>query len=269
MGDEFHAFGATGSVKEWFRENSTSFTEDGEKIQFDPVFDLFGPVTLDNDMRYYGANDHYGNDQRAVDMVVEACTKLDDQIDFSQYDTDGDGLVDNIYIFYAGYGEADGGGSNTIWPHSWDLSAGKVPEELRTFDGVLVEHYACSNETDRTMRRPDGIGTFVHEFSHVLGLPDLYATNEYARSYTPGAYSVLDYGPYNNEGMTPPNYSTYERYALGWIEPEQFPVDEEIVIPPLAATNRAHIVYTALDREYFLVENRVKDRWDEYLPARD
>ena len=103
-------------------------------------------------------------------------------MDFSQYDSDGDGKVDNIFVFYAGFGEADGGGNDTVWPHSYDLSYA-YPSKKFIYDDVQVDHYACSNEIDHQTRRPDGIGTFVHEFSHVLGLPDLYATS-YTRART-------------------------------------------------------------------------------------
>ena len=258
----FNAFGATGSANEWFVDNSTG--TDGTPL-FNPQFDLYGPVTLSENMAYYGGNDSYDDDRRPAEMIIEACRLLDDEIDFSMYDVDGDGIVDNIFVVYAGCGEADGGGRNTIWPHSWDiLSAGK--EEI-SLDGVLLNHYACTNETNNALRRPAGIGTFVHEFSHVLGLPDLYATSENSKAYTPQDFSVLDQGPYNNEGRTPPNYSAYELYALGWIEPEQFPVDGDVTIPALADSKTAYIVYTEQEREYFLVENRQLKRWDAYLPG--
>ena len=108
---------------------------------------------------------------------------------------------------------------------------------------------------------------FIHEFSHVLGLPDLYATNDNSRAYTPKAYSVLDKGPYNNNGLTPPGYSAYELYALGWIEPERFPAEDDITIPNLYDSKKAYIVHTEQEREYFLVENRQNKRWDEFIPG--
>ena len=160
----------------------------------------------------------YGNDQRPEEMIIEACQMLDDTVDFSEYDRDGDGYIDNVFVFYAGRGEASGGASDTVWPHSWDITAAtSVPY---VFDGVRLDRYGCSNEWE--VDRPDGVGTFVHEFSHVMGLPDLYAT-KYTGAFTPGAWSAMDYGPYNNDGCTPPLYSAFERYSLGWIEP--LPID--------------------------------------------
>lgn len=256
----FNGFGGVGSCRDWFLANSAD--KDGNP-QFCPQFDLYGPVTLPNNMKYYGRNNLYGDDENAYKMVVDACAILDDEVDFSQYDRDGDGLVDNIYIFYAGFGEADSQQSNTVWPHSWDLHYVNATFKV---DGVTVDHYACSNETDYGRRTPDGIGTFVHEFSHVMGLPDLYTT-VYNTAYTPGSYSVLDYGPYNNDGRTPPNYSAYERWALGWMTPEKYTGSGSVSLANLADTNEAYVIPTEKETEYFLVENRQQSGWDAYIPG--
>ena len=167
---------------------------------------------------------------------------------------------------------------------------------------MQVDHYACSNEIDHQTRRPDGIGTFVHEFSHVLGLPDLYATS-YTSAFTPGPFSPLDQGPYNNEGRTPPNYSSFERFALGWMEPikweteytaslnpdepenpedpedpqdpekegEQGDDEPEVTVqaytlPNMTDENVAFIAW-ASDKEYFLFENRQQTGNDTYIPG--
>ncbi len=255
----FDGFGGTGSCRDFFLQNSRD--ENGNS-QFSPEFDLYGPVTLPENMSYYGSNDFYGNDRYPHMMVSQACEILDPDVDFSQYDRDGDGYVDNIYFFYAGFGEADGGGKNTVWPHSWNLAAAHMAPE---FDGVIVDSYGCSNETDHSYLRPDGIGTFVHEFSHVMGLPDLYATAGYA--YTPGEYSTLDYGPYNNEGRTPPAYSAYERYALDWMVPEEIGEEGEYYLDPLMDTNKAIIVKTEKENEFYLAESRPQTGWDEFIPG--
>ncbi|MCM1291268.1 MAG: M6 family metalloprotease domain-containing protein [Prevotella sp.] len=255
----FSDYGATGSAREWFVENSMG--------QFHPQFDVYGPVTMPQKMSYYGGNDRYGNDKAPEKMVVTACEKLDGEIDFTVYDRDNNHQVDNVYIFYAGYGEADYDDANTIWPHSWDLSESSTISPL--LDGCILEHYACSNEIDGQNHRPDGIGTFVHEFSHVMGLPDLYYTGSSNRNqpYTPGEYSVLDYGPYNNAGRTPPNYSTYERYALDWITPDQLIETGDYELINLADSNKAFIVKTEREQEYFLFENRQQTGNDKYIPG--
>lgn len=248
----FSDFGATGSALDYFIENSVG--------AFVPEFDVYGPVRLPKSRASYGANDSYGDDRDPGGMVKDACDLLDDIIDFREYDRDNDGVVDNIYIFYAGLGEASGGGSNTIWPHAWTMSEAGYPDLY--YDGVLVNDYACSNEW--VDAHPAGVGNFIHEFSHVLGLPDLYAYNK--RSYTPEEWSVLDYGPYNNEGMTPPNYGAYERYALGWMKPYVIDDAASVTLPDITH-NSAGLVKTDRDTEFFLFENRQQTGWDKYLPG--
>lgn len=266
----FDTYGATGSVSDWFRYNSRD--EEGNP-QFRPTFDVFGPVTLPHERAYYGGNDRNGNDLRPHLMVTDALDVLTadaaTEINLSDYDNDGDGYVDNVYVIYAGKGEADSSIRNTVWPHSYDLSYENATKE---YDGVTVNHYACNNECDYA-GKPDGIGTFCHEFSHVIGLPDLYHTTSSTAFYTPGEFSVLDYGPYNNDGRTPPNYSAYERYALDWLKPRTVPYDGEISLPALGESNIAYRVLTersdlsANVNEFFLIENRQLVGWDKYIPA--
>lgn len=251
----FCDYGANGSARDFFISNSNGI--------FVPQFDVYGPVKLDKPYSYYGRNNMWGNDSYPFEMVVEACELLDEEIDFSQYDRDEDGLIDNIYIFYAGYGEADGGGADTIWPHSWDLT--EISRYPYIFDGVRVDHYACSNEIQVLTDGPDGIGTFCHEFSHVLGLPDLYST-VYNSAFTPNSWDLLDHGSYNNYSWTPPNYSAFERLALDWINPEILS-EGELTLYPIDESNEAFIAWTEKDNEYFLFENRQQQGFDEFLPG--
>lgn len=251
-GSDFTQYGGTGSALKYFTDQSAG--------QFTPDFDVLGPVTLPNKCSYYGGNDRYGDDMHPAEMVTDAIKILDSSIDFKQYDTDGDGYIDNVFVFYAGQGEASGGDDDTVWPHSWDIeSAG-----LRlTVDGVKVGHYACSNEWEGN--RPDGVGTFIHEFSHVLGLPDLYHTTENVY-YTPCDYSVLDYGPYNNEGRTPPNYGAYELNAMGWFEPIMMDRPMQVKLNPIIS-GEFGLIPTSSDNEFFLFENRQQEGWDKYIPG--
>lgn len=257
----FNLDGGDGSCRDYFIASSAG--------QFRPTFDAYGPVTLSRERKYYGQNDSRGQDLRPEEMVAEACRLLDDKIDFSRYDTDGDGLVDNVYVIYAGIGEADNDRStdpdyaNSIWPHQYQLSANG---KQLTLDGKLIDNYGCCNElmADKT---PNGIGTFVHEFSHVLGLPDLYSYSEAAERVTPGDWSVMDYGPYLNNGHTPPSYSVFERNAMGWIEPEVLGEPAAVALENIHDTNRGAIVLTADADEFFLLENRKRTGWDRFLPA--
>ena len=249
----FSENGSTGSARDYFMENSGG--------KFIPEFDVYGPIKLHGSYSYYGRNNSWGDDAGAVEMVLEACTLLSEEIDFTLYDRNYDGEIDNVYIFYAGFGEADGGGSNTIWPHSSDIV--KATGNRNYFDGKVINHYACSNEIQYTTRMPDGIGTFCHEFGHVLGLPDLYSTMFAA--FTPGYWDIMAFGSYNNQSRTPPYYSSYERYALDWMEPETLTGGEHELVA-LGESNHAYLIPTEKEDEFYLLENRQLEGWDSYLP---
>ncbi|MCM1504109.1 MAG: M6 family metalloprotease domain-containing protein [Muribaculum sp.] len=249
----FSDYGGTGSARDYYLECSGGL--------FSPTFDVFGPVTLPQTREFYGANNSAGKDLNPGQMILDACALLDNDIDFTQYDRDGDGYVDNVFVFYAGMGEASGGGAESIWPHSWTLeqALGYIPE----LDGLKVNRYACANEWQGS--RPDGVGTFVHEFSHVMGLPDLYATAT-TGAFTPGRWSVMDYGPYNNDGCTPPLFSAFERNALGWLDPVEIKEPKSATLNAIG-NNEAYIIKCGRDSEYFILENRQNTGWDTYLPG--
>lgn len=253
----FNVNGSPGSVRDYFIANSNGV--------FKPIFDVYGPVTLKDNQRFYGNNDRNGDEPNAVQVCIEACQLLDDEIDFSQYDLNNDGYIDNLYVFYAGYGEADSMLSYTIWPHSANLTDFHLGKTY-SFDGKILDRYAMSNELDYQYGRLDGIGTFTHEFSHVLGLPDLYATT-YTSSYTPGYYSVLDMGSYNNNGLTPPNYSLFERMSVGWATPQPLATTGDYTLTALQDCNTGFLIPTEKDDEFFLLENRQKLDYDKYLPG--
>lgn len=259
-GENFNDYGATGSAREYFIENSKGI--------FSPVFDVYGPVKLEHNYSYYGRNNAYGAEPFCYKLPIDACMALDYKLDFTKYDFNGDGYIDNVYVFYAGYGEADGGNSNTIWPHSWDID--QAVDEIYRFDDLILNHYACSNELQfpsyGTESVPDGIGTFVHEFSHVLGLPDLYSTY-YTTAFTPGQWNVMDVGSYNNESRTPPNFSAFERYALDWLDPIRLTTSGNYEIENLADSNQAYLIPTSQPDEFFLLENRQNKGNDYYLPG--
>lgn len=248
----FSDLGGTGSASDYFDENSFG--------EFTPEFDVVGPITLSRPEAFYGVNGLEVIDRNAGLMVVDACRMIDAEIDFSQYDCDDDGEIDNVFVFYAGLGEASGGSPMTIWPHSSDVKY--FIDEKVILDGKLLGRYACSNEIMNN--QPDGIGTFVHEFSHVMGLPDLYATS-YTDAFTPGSWDVMDYGSYNNDSRTPPLMSSFERHALGWSNPAQ-PKSGRIQIPSMANIRNGY-AYRVNDNEIYYLETRVQEGWDKYIPG--
>ena len=249
--------GATGSVRDFYRDNS-----DG---RYTPVFEVFGPVTLSQKMSYYGSND-----SNAVYAVREGCQLLDGQIDFSRYDADGDGVVDMLLMYYAGYNEAEGASSSTIWPHQWEISsAGKS----LTLDGTRIDKYACTNEIvgyGTYNGKMCGIGTACHEFGHAMGLPDFYDTDYETNGEAGGLYdySTMCGGSYNNEGHTPPYFNIEERILLGWLDGSairDFPSSGSYVLPGID-NNIAYRTPTDMDGEYFLYECRSQTGWDKYIP---
>ena len=254
-----------GSVRQYFYDVSYG--------QYNPHFDVVGPVTVSKNYSYYGQNDRWGNDKHPEDMVKEACQLAYSQcgVDFSLYDNDGDGTVDFVYIFYAGEGEADGGSENTIWPHAYSLSDAGTS---LTVGNKKIDKYACSNEMNSISGYHDGIGTFCHEFGHVLGLPDLYNTdNQNARTH--GDWDIMDYGPYNNDGNTPPAYSGYERFFCGWATPELLVDSAYYSLNELNASNTVLLISTTDQHNligndpnpatFYLLENRQQTGWDKYL----
>lgn len=251
-GENFSRNGGTGSCRQYYIENSSG--------AFKPTFDVLGPVMLKNNRKYYGG----GNEDKACEMVVEAVEALDDEIDFSKYDHNNDGYVDSIYIIYADRGEADGGPSESVWPYSWELEEEDIFLEA---DGVKFNTYGVSNEL-KSEGVMEGIGTFTHEFGHVLGLPDLYNTEKYNDYSTPLEWSLMDSGNYNNDSRTPCNLSSFERYSLGWLTPREIVASGDYFIENLSRSNKAFIMTTEeKEDEFFLVEYRLQDGWDKYLPS--
>lgn len=280
LNEEFYSEnGGTGSVRDYFRAASYGL--------FKPQFDVVGPYTLPYTMEYYGANNTDGNDLRPAYMVVDACKAANGDLDFSQYDSDGDGYIDNVFIYYAGYNEAEGGPSATIWPHRWAVQPGANftnNQTLVRFDGKTVFDYACTSElrgnTGTTMC---GIGTFTHEFGHVIGMPDYYHT-EYPSKKTLQSWSVMDLGAYLNQGRTPPQYSAYDRFYMGWLSPEELNSASDNELYPLsqmielsAQTEKQAYLLSASThnlqaadpspKEFYIMEYRKKTGWDTYLPA--
>ena len=285
--------GATGSAVDYFRASSFN--------QYNPTFDVYGPYTLSQTMSYYGRDvSEEGDDAHAVEMIVEACSlAAADGVDFSNYDTDNDGVIDFVFVFYAGYSQAEGASSNTIWPHSWevrdtatyhgtwwrdieyetpaDYSNYEGTADDVTFNGKRLYTYACASELKGVSGSyMTGIGTFTHEFSHVLGLPDLYATN-YASHKTMGEWDILDAGPYNNDGCTPPIYSAYERFFMGWMTPTLLTESNKYTLEHIETSNKAFMITSSgthnmngadpSPSEFYLLENRQQTGWDTYIPG--
>lgn len=270
-GDDYIFNGATGSCRQYFIDQSGG--------QYSPSFDVVGPVTLSQPYNYYGANDRQGNDLRPEEMIVEACqlAKAENpDINFSVYDNDKDGFVDFVYVIYAGHNEAEGAAANTVWPHNYYVysATGKICD----IDGVRIDNYACSSELRNSSGTTRcGIGTFCHEFSHVLGLPDLYATTSSAIHKTMGDWDILDSGPYNNRGRTPPAYSAYERFFMGWLKPVILTERGDFTLEDIQTSNKCYLLLEKGEHnlngvypsptDFYILENKQKTLWNRFIPG--
>ncbi len=273
-------YGHVGSVRDYFKDQSNG--------QFVIDFDVYGPVTLPNNYAYYGAHTGSGddeeNDAHAGSMVAQACKLAAEQynIDFSPYDWDNDGSVEHVFVIYAGQGEADGGGDDTIWPHKSYLRYSDYGSTL-SINGKTIDTYACGNEQAtsviynaatgkyRTSVVPNGIGTICHEFSHCLGYPDMYDTNY--KNYGMGSWDLLSSGCYNgknNKGYQPACYTGYERMCVGWVDPIVLSEPTTVKgMKPLSQYGDVFVVYNDDNHdEYYVIENRQQDGiWDGALPG--
>ena len=246
-------YGMTGSVRDYFLAQSYG--------KFDLQFDVVGPVKLPGTMAYYGAPTEYSNDVHPALMAYDACKAAADSANFALYDWDGDREVDQVFIIYPGYGQSHGAPANTIWPHEWALAGEGL--EL-TLNGMKVDTYACSCELSGTRgSNLNGIGTACHEFTHCLGLPDMYDTGS-GNNYGMGFWDLMNSGNYNNDCRTPAGFTAYERWFAGWLTPVELKEMTRVEnMQPLQTAPEAYILYNEGNRnEFYLLENRQQIEWD-------
>ena len=269
----YSANSSTGSVKDYYAASSYG--------KFTPVFEVIAPVTLSQTAKYYCNNDG----EFVPQMVIDACNAVNSTVNFADYDNDGDNYVDNVLCFVAGWDRAQGAADATnVWSHRWAVQPGYnySGTQLSTyFDSKRVFDYFVTSE----LRGSSGtnmvnIGTFCHEFGHIIGLPDYYHTD--SDKNTLSTWSLMDSGNYNNVSRTPPAFSAYDRFFMGWLTPEEYftgtktlyPLSQ-LTTPPttgqayLLSASSAHnlIGSNPNPSEFFILEYREKTGWDAYLPT--
>ena len=280
--------------------SASQYFVDQSNGAYQPLFDVFGPVNLPNDVKYYGEEGYHAitqrteNDLYLADFVIDAVLAAEEEgCDFSQYDSDNDGWVDFVYIIYAGKGQAYGGSKETIWPHNWSLLAAMYYEfshgrtdyyyhsnydyNLLSADGKYIDNYACSSELDG-YNQLCGIGTLCHEFGHVMGLPDFYDT-QYGeiseQGLTPGAWDIMDAGSYNGNAHCPPNYDPWEKHFFGWEDPVNLGNEASDGMLYANGTEDYNTYQVNASGELqgatesglcYYIENRQKTGWDEFIP---
>lgn len=265
----FHEGLNHGSVKQYFTDMSFG--------TFTPQFDVYGPVSLNTPSSYYGADSGNNKDLNYAQLIKDACVSADGSIDFSQY-VGNDNAVDLVYIIYAGYGQSVTGTTNDIWPKSGTVGA-------FTLDGKTISRFGLNNELNGTPSIPgyiNGIGLFCHEFSHTMGVPDMYPTNiSYTTTYPNGLWAdnqemeywdLMDGGEYSGwqmvenagtnhylTGYCPTPYTAWEREQMGWNGFKLTPLTtttEGITATPVSDGGVAYKVINPNDaNEYMVLEN--------------
>lgn len=245
-------YGANGSVSDYFRDQSFG--------QYVPKFKIIGPIHLSREYSYYG----YGKDRNITQMIKEIC----DSVGYILSGYARNGKLDQLSIIYAGRGENyPGADANTIWPQAskWNYNR----------NGIGEIKYACTCElfwdTDSIL---DGIGTFCHEFSHTLGLPDFYSSvsqNDLTADAAMGFWSIMDYGTYENGGFSPVGYTAFEKYSLGWMDIEDITYAGTYTLSDISVKpdpdNDIHTAYrlnTLSDDQFIILESHSKTGWYRY-----
>lgn len=239
---------------------------------FSPKFVVTDIITLPQNMSYYGGNDSAGNDKNPQAMIRTGIEKADATLDFTQFDSDKDGEVEFLYCIYAGYSEANGSDANTVWPHKWSLSAKGGKKQV---DGVYCNVYACSSELNLTEKYEEkygkwlaGIGTLCHEFSHCLGLSDVYDVSYESDNWGMDEWDLMASGNYNAYGYIPVGYNSYQKEVCGWKKLEVLEEKGQYSMKPQTQGGIGYkIVNDANPNEYFILENRKREGWDQTLTA--
>ena len=253
--DGYEAY--TGSYKNDYLRNKGSVTDYFyvmSKGSYTPQFDVIGPYKLNQPSLYYGQ----GENDNTYALVSDACKAADKDVDFSRYDADGDGMVDLVYIIYAGYPASMSGNPNDIWPKSGSGGFG-------TYDGKMVSRFGVHAELNFGLELNQkngfllsGIGLFCHEFSHTLGLPDLYPTVDASKvdNQNPEMWDLMDGGEYTyNGGYCPTPYSPWEMDAMGWATPVELSDEKQTVTLKSYGKERIAYKIKGENNEYLLLQN--------------
>lgn len=253
-----------GSVYQYFNDMSQG--------KFTPQFDIVGPVTVSKNSAYYGGNIGKATDVNFAQMIAEACKSVSSKVNFADYDQNNDGYVDLVYVIYAGYSESiNGNSSDCLWPKS-GTNAFYEPEtnNLLKLNGKKICRYGINNELNATPSdwidgKPllNGIGLFCHEFSHTMGLPDLYPTVEASRvdNQNPEYWDLMDGGEYTYSGYFPTPYSPWEMDVMGWTTPVELGEEaKQVILNSYASDRKAYKIYGEND-EYLLIQNIQTDGW--------
>lgn len=252
--------GDNGSVKDYYVENSYG------KLEL--TITVAGPYTVSKNWAYYGENGADGDDisARVQEFAMEAAqlTFNDQNINPAVYDNDGDGYIDAFHIIYAGFGEEAGADPNSIWAHEYGFPA-------LTFGNKRLDTYSCSPELQGNSGNDiTHIGIICHEMGHIFGALDFYDTdgNSGGNFVGTGRWDLMGSGNWNNSGACPAHINMYQKIQCGWVNPVVLTQSQMITDMPNSAMNAVAYRYdTSTPGEYFILENRQKVGFDQYIPG--
>ena len=249
--------GVYGSVHDYYYENSYG--------QLNLTADVMGPYVCDSNAAYYGRNDNQSVGYQA--FATEAILAAAPHVDFSDYDNDGDGVVDCVHILFAGFGEEAGGGADCIWSHKWNLF------EPITRNNTTINTYSCSPELGGSFGTTlTKIGVICHEIGHVFGAPDFYDTDyEGTNGQFPGTgkWDLMASGSWNMGGASPAHHNPYTKSEIyKWTELKTLSSPTCVTLQPNSTDSSSFYKLNTTTRgEYYIVENRQQVGFDRGLPG--
>lgn len=246
----------TGSMRDFYKEASYN------KLDVTGTVSGTGGVTVGwyraaNPKSHYTAGNFGLNTSgpNAPKLVSEVITMANAHVNFAPFDNNGDGTVEAVVIIAAGSGAEQTGSTDDFWSHKWNIPT-------KTVDGVKITKYFMAPE--------DGlIGVMAHELGHLLmGWPDLYDTDYTSRGT--GSWDLMAGGSWNNGGNTPAHPTAWCKAKVGWVNPTViFNAQQNVTIKPYSDTPQVYKlpIGSTSSKEYFLVSNRQKKKFDNHLPG--
>ena len=243
-----------GCVADYFHDQSNG--------QLNLAFDIYGPYKTNSKVKTGSSSRNEGHSafREATKMLMEEHP----EIDYSVYDWNGDGHVEQVVYVYAGYcgNQSTIKDEGYVWPTTGSFSS------ISTKDGHTISRYTASGEL-WVGNTSCGIGIICHEFSHCLGLPDIYPTSGSVDELSVvDEWDLMDGGTGTNYGWCPPNYSPLEKMIMGWLTPTVLTADTMITDAKTIAEGGEVYLIPRTDDEFFLLENRQWNGWDYGLPGK-
>ncbi len=264
--EDFSESPFTGSIHDYFFDQSYG--------NFNLIFDL-EYIQLGQRSRYRSTDEDDENSQFLVQDIVEELKNRN--IEWSLYDWNNDGFINQLLIVYAGKGMNDGGDSNSIWPHQWWLSEHIDPTTGKCCETCIVSkddmNYQidcyCAVQELSSVGNYGSFGTICHEYTHCFGFPDFYYNTSFGSVKVVGAWDLMDYGNYNGSGFTPCGYSAHEKMLMQWLTPTELNSAKTITdLEPLSDKPQAYLIRNdGYENEFYMVEHRQQQGWDVKVPG--